>query len=375
MDIQAVTMPRWGMTMTEGRVNAWLVDVGAAVRPAQEILEIETEKIANAFESSVSGILRRKLVEPGQVAPVGSLLGVIADAGTSDADIDAFIASHRAHEGERAADAAQGPSARLVAALDGQVNVLSVGPEQGTPVVLIHGFGGDLNSWLFTQPALAGDRPVHALDLPAHGGSSIPPTMTLEGMTARVAAALDSLAVGRAHVVAHSLGAAVALLLARDTPGRVASLSLIAPAGLGAEINAAYIGDFLAAERRPQMKQALGALFADPGQVKREMVDDVLRFMRTDGVPAALRQLAEDVFPGGHQRMALRGVLETTAIPCQLIWGEQDRVIPCTQAAGLPSTVVVHTIADAGHMPHMEHAGRVTALLASFIAAADNRQP
>ena len=37
---------------------------------------------------------------------------------------------------------------------------------EGDPVVLLHGFGGDLNNWLFVTPALAAEHAVYALDLP-----------------------------------------------------------------------------------------------------------------------------------------------------------------------------------------------------------------
>ena len=46
------------------------------------------------------------------------------------------------------------------------------GEGEGTPIVLIHGFGGDLNNWQFNQEALAAGRPTYAIDLPGHGGSS-----------------------------------------------------------------------------------------------------------------------------------------------------------------------------------------------------------
>jgi pyruvate dehydrogenase E2 component (dihydrolipoamide acetyltransferase) len=41
----------------------------------------------------------------------------------------------------------------------------------GDPIVLVHGFGGDKNSWLFVQQPLAEERTVYALDLPGHGAS------------------------------------------------------------------------------------------------------------------------------------------------------------------------------------------------------------
>ncbi|MBN9031439.1 MAG: hypothetical protein J0I23_16690 [Rhizobiales bacterium] len=61
--LQPITMPKWGMTMTEGRLSAWLVKEGERIATGQEIMEVETEKITNVVEGHVSGLLRRIVVE------------------------------------------------------------------------------------------------------------------------------------------------------------------------------------------------------------------------------------------------------------------------------------------------------------------------
>ena len=126
-----------------------------------------------------------------------------------------------------------------------------MGSGDGVPVLLLHGFGADLNSWMFTQPALAEGRRTFALDLPGHGGSS---KDVGAGDAARftdaVEAALAALEIERVHLVGHSMGGAVAVSLAARRPERVATLTLIAPAGLGPEINGGFIDGFVRASRR-----------------------------------------------------------------------------------------------------------------------------
>ena len=69
-EIKALTMPKWGLAMTEGAVTSWLAEDGADLSEGDEILEIETTKITNVYESPMSGTLRRRMVEAGQTVPV-----------------------------------------------------------------------------------------------------------------------------------------------------------------------------------------------------------------------------------------------------------------------------------------------------------------
>jgi pyruvate/2-oxoglutarate dehydrogenase complex dihydrolipoamide acyltransferase (E2) component len=92
-NITAITMPKLGMTMTEGKVVDWQVKAGDTVKNGDELVGIETEKITNACEAPASGVFRRRVAQDGTTLPVGALIGVIAQADTPEADIDAFIAS------------------------------------------------------------------------------------------------------------------------------------------------------------------------------------------------------------------------------------------------------------------------------------------
>ena len=76
--------------------------------------------------------------------------------------------------------------------------------------MFIHGFGGDLNNWLFNQEALAETHTTYAIDLPGHGGSSKDVGAgDLGSMTAAVAGWMEAMKIDRAHLVGHSMGGAV----------------------------------------------------------------------------------------------------------------------------------------------------------------------
>ncbi len=106
--IQPVAMPKMGIEMIEGTIAGWRKQPGDVLAQGDEVVEIESDKIINVWESPVAGVLRRQLAADGDVLKVGALIGVIAGAEVPEADIDAFIA---AFVGPSAAPAAAAPVA------------------------------------------------------------------------------------------------------------------------------------------------------------------------------------------------------------------------------------------------------------------------
>ncbi len=361
-EIYAVLVPKWGLTMEEGMLVAWSVSEGAQVTRGEELLEIETSKIANAVEAPHSGVLRRQLGKPGQTYPCGALLGVIAAADTPTEAIDAFIA--RQAVVERKADADGGPTPEM-AAVDGRAIRLLRQGSGGKPIMLIHGFGGDLNNWLFVQGALAEHHATLAVDLPGHGasGKDLKGIENLADMAAVLQALLAGLQIAQVHVVGHSLGAAVALALARLAPEQVSSLTLISPAGAGVPPEPTFIEGFIIARNRREMTTVLGMLVANEGQIGRQMINDVLKFKRLDGAEAALRHVASLL---AQETRNAEEALAGIRAPVQIIWGAADRIIPLSQAR-LPAAVPVHVLQDVGHMAHMEQSAQVVRLIEGWI--------
>jgi pyruvate dehydrogenase E2 component (dihydrolipoamide acetyltransferase) len=260
----------------------------------------------------------------------------------------------------------QGPAA--LEAGGRRLRYLRLGPQDGLPILFLHGFGADLNTWMFTQPALAEGRRVFALDLPGHGGSAkeVGPG-DIVCLTDAAEGAAAALGIERVHLVGHSMGGAIAASLAQRRPEAVATLTLIASAGLGPEINMAFIDGFVRASRRREAVEVLGLLVNDPALVSRTMIEDVLRFKRLDGVAAALATIVEAWFKGGRQSFDLAGQIAALEIPVQIIWGAEDRIIPVAHAKAFLERKPVHILEQAGHLPHMEKAGEVNRLVKRFI--------
>jgi pyruvate dehydrogenase E2 component (dihydrolipoamide acetyltransferase) len=94
MALHPLVMPKIGLTMEEGTVAKWHVPEGQAVAPGQHVADIEIEKSTNELESPAGGVLAKQVVAEGTVAPVGTLIGVLADGGEDAAAAEEFAASY-----------------------------------------------------------------------------------------------------------------------------------------------------------------------------------------------------------------------------------------------------------------------------------------
>ncbi len=72
-------MPQLGETVAEGKITKWFKSAGDAVKPGDNLFEIETDKVSMEVPSTSAGVLAEIRVGPGEVAPVGAVVAVISD--------------------------------------------------------------------------------------------------------------------------------------------------------------------------------------------------------------------------------------------------------------------------------------------------------
>jgi pyruvate dehydrogenase E2 component (dihydrolipoamide acetyltransferase) len=373
--IKRVTMPKWGLSMESGRLIEWLVSEGDEIEKGQDVAEIDTDKIVAVLESTCSGVVRALVVEVNVAVPVGGTIVVVAPADVPQEEIDAVVAEAKEQLVSGAIEDVSGPEVAEVD-VDGRsisYAVLGDTESEATPVVFVHGYGGDKNSWLFVQEPISADRATYALDLPGHGDSS---KDVGDGSMATLASSLvgflNELGLSRVHLVGHSTGGAVATLVAADPAalGKVASLTLISPVGFGPDVNAGYIRGFAEAETRRELKPHLQQLFADQSQVNRQLIDDLLKYKRLDGVDAALALIVAALLDGEKSAVDVTAEQASFGGKTVAVWGAEDKVIPASNSGSLEGKATVHTVDGAGHMAHIEKPQAVIGAIEEAIGSA-----
>ena len=242
------------------------------------------------------------------------------------------------------------------------------------PVLLLHGQPGARTDWERLQAALGDRVPTLAIDRPGWDGSSR--ATNLAGNARAALAALDRAGVAQATVVGHSLGAAVAAWLAASYPQRVGALVLVSPAA-----NTDSLGpvDYLLAAPligwlATVVAMGGGGLVLRARSVRRWVAEATAlddRYLRSAGrmllAPAAWRSFVREQRFLVRDLPALEHLLSQISAPTTIVSGSADHVVPVAAArrlaAQIPRAGLVE-IVHAGHLLHVQHAGRLAEIIA-----------
>ena len=240
-------------------------------------------------------------------------------------------------------------------------------PEEET-IVFVHGFGGDLNSWSYNQVELSTHFNTISLDLPGHGGSALEvDSGNVSELSEILISLFEKKEINQAHLVGHSLGGAISLLMAYTKPEIFKTLTLICPVLPGCETNTEFLKGFIYADSRKQMRNVVSELYANPKVVNRNFIDETLKSRRFDGAKQALSKIKDANFlPSGEGSFQLPPLEEIKA-PIQIIQGSEDKIIKFSEYDLLPPNIKIHELNGSGHMPQMEEYNQVNKIIEAFI--------
>lgn len=225
------------------------------------------------------------------------------------------------------------------------------GTGEGVAVVLLHGFGASHAVWAELGERLGRETAVLAYDLPGHGGSfdhpeAGPPKVAASAILADLAAR----GIARAHLVGHSMGGAIAALIALLEPQRVASLTLLAPGGFGPEINQRLLIRYAAAADEAALDACLEAMFGWFSDMPEGLAGTLLADRAAPGRREKLQAIAAGLARDGRQGMLPRDRLGALSIPAIVAWGGLDNVLPARHTQNLPEGYAFQLFPDLGHM-------------------------
>ena len=256
-----------------------------------------------------------------------------------------------------------------------RLHVRDSGPAEAPVLLMLHGFGASLHTWEPWAVALSEHYRVIRIDLPGSGLSPPDPSgVYTDARSMQILLAwLDQLGVARVTLVGHSIGGRIAWGMAARHPGRVARLVLLAPDGFAspgfaygqtAELPTA-LKLMTHVMPKPMLRLSLLPAYADPHALSDRLAERYFDLMRAPGARAALlARLQQTVL--SDPRPLLRGI----AVPTLLVWGEQDAMIPVSNAAdylaALPDARLV-ALPGIGHLPQEEQPARGLAALQAFL--------
>jgi len=222
---------------------------------------------------------------------------------------------------------------------------------EGEPIVLVHGLSGSTRWWARNVAALAESYRVYLVDLPGFGAMRrLRRQFALAEAASWLYAWTESVGLGGAHLVGHSMGGYVCLRLAANRPEAVSRLVLVAPAGV------------------PSGRSMLGHLVPLLGAA-RHATPSFLPVLARDALrmgPVTLWRAARDLLDED-----VRENLRSIEAPTLLVWGERDTLVPPAVGellrAEIPNSRLL-VLERAAHVPMFDRPEEFDEALLAFLA-------
>ena len=262
-----------------------------------------------------------------------------------------------------------------------RVNYVDYGGGSETPIVFVHGWGGNWQNWLEQLPRFGQERRVVALDLPGHGESEMPAErVTISGFGRAVDELCSHLGIERAVVVGNSMGGFTSAEVAIQCPPRVERLMLVNAAGITTSelqreplmtVARALAGLTLRSAARmrsnivrPRLRALFyGGIMRHPGRIPTDLLFEISQGAACPAFVPALEAILEYDF---------RDRLPDIEAPTLIVWGRNDMLVPVKDADAFEESIpgarkVV--MDDTGHVPMIERPQTFNDCLAEWLAS------
>ncbi len=248
---------------------------------------------------------------------------------------------------------------------------------QGETVFLIHGFQSNKDIWIKLAAQLTQHYHVIAIDLPAHGDSTIlmDQNYSVPEQTQRVIAIMEKLQLTRpVHVMGHSMGGAIALYLTMTAPEHVKSLALMSAAGVTSPTPS---------ELMTRLRHGENPLIVH----NEQDYENMLAFTMNDApfIPSpvlatfareaiARESIATKIFTEIQAKSSINieQAMRQIKVPTMVIWGDKDRVLDVSSTEvfqGLIPKSQVVILKNVGHTPQLERTKDTALAYETFLAA------
>lgn len=255
--------------------------------------------------------------------------------------------------------------------------------EDGSLVLLVHGFGASVEWWERNVTALATQHSVYALDLSGFGRSErLPGVVSLPVAAGFLRRFLNAVSVPKTHVIGNSLGGLIAMQLAVHFPEAVDRLVLVSPAGFARQVHWIFrllpiplLGRWLIRPSRRKLEFFHRRfIHGDSSWLTADWLDRLHALGTLPGASQMLLDVAKASVNLGGIRAGilepLHQALPHITAPTLIIWGDRDRLVPPTQAKigqRLLPHAHVHIFPGCGHCPQLECAAEFNQLVLEFL--------
>ena len=425
----SVLCPQVGQDLTEAKVIALHVKIGDTVKRGDIVAEVESEKATFEVEAFAAGIVVALPYKVGDLAIVLEPLVVLGGVGEKKiaapvavvqlaANTNTVVHMPAAISGGQhgVSSFRSSPLARRIAENHGvelrgltgtgphgavvlrdvesfvasganpaaRVGVSSASNEKsalhlksikagtGTPVIFIHGFGAELSAWRQIAMQFKFTNPAFAIDLPGHGASSEIALVNFQAIVEAVASTLKANGHLAIHLVGHSLGAAVAIALSAQPEFSVRSMTLMAPAGLGASVDGNFVNGFLEVKSEAALAIQMQRLVANPASLPAALVRATFAARQASDLAGKQGKVAAGVFEGSTQLFSVRSELANYQGPARVILCKRDAVIPAAETeSAIPGQVAINRLENIGHLPFVEAEALVARLITETVRSGE----